>query len=387
MGAEDRQEDPLGELHALFTHAECAATSEALEPTMGPAPCVHRRGEASPGVPVRKDLSLRGGPGEAYGEPWEQKTGKKIHWENYNGGLGEVRTQVESGTVIWDIVDVLADEARVGCDEGLFEEIPDEYLVMTKAGKSLDEDLMVPRPNKCVAPMIWWSYMMFYDEPAWAGKTAPSSIADFFNVADFPGKRGIHTWPQALIEIALVADGVDPGGVYEVMDTDEGIDRAFAMLDKIQDHSVFWSAGSKPLEFVKSGEASMALAYNGRVGAANLSEDATFVPVWDGQVLEEEWIVVLKGSPNKELAFEFAGFASSPEQLANQAKFINYGPMRNSSFDIIQAGEPWFHNGKDILPHMPNRPEVMPRSVVANPEWWADNRDAIQERFDAWRAQ
>ena len=54
----------------------------------------------------------------------------------------------------------------------------------------------------------------------------------------------------------------------------------------------------------------MALAYNGRVGAANLSEGGTFVPVWDGQVLEEEWIVVLKGSPNKELAFEFAGVAS-----------------------------------------------------------------------------
>ena len=131
----------------------------------------------------------------------------------------------------------------------------------------------------------------------------------------------------------------------------------------------------------------MALAYNGRVGAANLSEGATFVPVWDGQVLEEEWIVVLKGSPNKELAFEFAGFASAPEQLAGQAKYINYGPMRNSSFDIIQAGEPWFHNGAAILPHMPNRPEVMPRSIVANPEWWADNRDAVQERFDAWRAQ
>ena len=53
------------ELHALFTHAECAATSEALERAgCGPAPCVHRRGEASPGAPVREDLSLRGGPGD-----------------------------------------------------------------------------------------------------------------------------------------------------------------------------------------------------------------------------------------------------------------------------------------------------------------------------------
>ena len=160
---------------------------------------------------------------KAYGAPWEEKTGKKIHWENYNGGLGEVRTQVESGTVTWDIVDVLPHEARVGCDEGLFEEIPERYLVKTKDGKSLDEDMMVPRPNKCVAPQIWWSYMVFYDEPAWAGKQAPASIADFFNPADFPGKRGIHTWPNALIEMALVADGVDPKGVYEVMDTDEGI--------------------------------------------------------------------------------------------------------------------------------------------------------------------
>ncbi len=324
---------------------------------------------------------------KAYGTPWEEKTGKKIHWENYNGGLGEVRTQVESGTVTWDIVDVLPHEARVGCDEGLFEEIPERYLVKTMDGKSLDEDMMVPRPNKCVAPQIWWSYMMFYDEPAWAGKQAPASIADFFNVSDFPGKRGIHSWPNALIEMALVADGVDPKGVYEVMDTDEGIDRAFATLDKIRDHSVFWSAGSKPLEFVKSGETSMALAYNGRVGAANLSEDATFVPVWDGQVLEEEWMVVVKGTPNMEAAFEFIGFASAPEQQAGQARYINYGPMRNSAFGIIEAGEPWFHNGKNIMEHMPNRPEVMARSVIANPDWWADNGDAVKERFDAWRAQ
>ena len=107
---------------------------------------------------------------KAYGTPWEEKTGKKIHWENYNGGLGEVRTQVESGTVTWDIVDVLPHEARVGCDEGLFEEIPERYLVKTMDGKSLDEDMMVPRPNKCVAPQIWWSYMMFYDEPAVGGQ-------------------------------------------------------------------------------------------------------------------------------------------------------------------------------------------------------------------------
>ena len=299
---------------------------------------------------------------KAYGEPWEQKTGKEIHWENYNGGLGEIRTQVESGTVIWDIVDLLADEARVGCDEGLFEEIPDEYHVKTADGKSLDEDLMVPRPNKCVAPMIWWSYMMFYDAPAWEGKTAPSSIADFFNVAD----------------------GVDPQEVYEVMDTDEGIDRAFAMLDKIKDHSVFWASCMRALELVKSGEASMALTYNGRVGAANLSEGATFVPVWDGQVLEEEWIVVLKGSPNKELAFQFADFASAPEQLACQGRKRTPDPETAFEFaGFASAPEKLGGQAKYINYHPPGCDvEVnvrFPESIVETPATFGIRGDTRDE--------
>ena len=35
---------------------------------------------------------------------------------------------------------------------------------------------------------------------------------------------------------------------------------------------VFWSAGAKPLELVKSGKTSMGFADNGRAGAANLEE-------------------------------------------------------------------------------------------------------------------
>ena len=88
-------------------------------------------------------------------------TGEKINWINYNGGLGEVRAQVESGNVQWDIVDVLPGQARTGCDEGLFEEIPDEYRLPTPDGVAFEDDLMVPLPNKCVVPQIWWSYAAF----------------------------------------------------------------------------------------------------------------------------------------------------------------------------------------------------------------------------------
>jgi putative spermidine/putrescine transport system substrate-binding protein len=323
---------------------------------------------------------------KAYGETWEAKTGKKVIWENYNGGLGEVRAQVEAGNVQWDIVDVLPHEGRVGCDEGLFEELPRDKFVPAPDGTSMDDDIMVKVPNDCVVPQIFWSYAAFYDKTRFPGEK-PKTIGDFFDLKKFPGKRGIHTWPNALIEMALMAEGVDPKKVYEVMDTEEGIDLAFAKLDTIKDDVVFWSAGAKPLEFVKSGETIMALAYNGRIGAAILSEGQPFVTIWDGQVIEEEWLTLVKGSKNRDDALEFLIHASAPEQQAGQAKWINYGPMRKSGLDIIANNEPWYNTGVNIMPHMPNRDEVLPRSVFADPEWWADNGAEVAERYTAWMAK
>jgi len=298
----------------------------------------------------------------------------KITVENYNGGLGEIKAQVEAGNVTWDVVDVLPDQAITGCDEGLFAKVDQS---------AFSDDLVVPLPNDCVVPQIFWSYVAFYDPSAFHGKK-PKNIKDFFNVKKFPGKRGIHTWANALIEMALVADGVKASKVYDVMSTPEGIDRAFAKLDTIKDHVVFWSAGSKPLELVSSGEVVMSLAYNGRIGAAILSEGKNFEYIWDAQVLEQEYLVAIKGG-NEAEALEFMAHASTAQALADQAKYIPYGPMRPSSIKIIKKGEPYFHTGVNIMPHMPTRPKVLKRSIIADPFWWADNGAVVHERFGAWK--
>ena len=311
---------------------------------------------------------------------------ESINFINYNGGLGEIRTQVESGNVSWDVVDVLGGDARIGCDEGLFEKLPVEVFAPAANGRPIDEDLVVERPNDCVAPAIFWSYVVFYEEGAYSGEL-PSTVADFFDVDKFPGKRGIQTWPNGLIEMALVADGIAVDDVYDVLSTQPGIDRAFTMLDKIKNHSVFWSSGAKPLELVKSGEVTMSIAFNGRVGAAILSEDEKFHTLWDGQVLEEAWFVVVKGAPNKSAAIEFLVHATAPEQQAAQARYINYGPMRASAIEIISEGEPWFHNGRNVMEHIPNRPELMARSVIADSAWWADYGDSVYERYSVWMNQ
>jgi putative spermidine/putrescine transport system substrate-binding protein len=312
---------------------------------------------------------------KAYVDTWDKGSGVTV--ENYNGGLGEIKAQVEAGNVTWDVVDVLPDQAITGCDEGLFATVDQSSFI---------DDLVVAPISECVVPQIFWAYTAFYSKSAFPGKK-PKNIKDFFNVKKFPGKRGIHTWANALIEMALVADGVKASKVYDVMSTPEGIDRAFAKLDTIKDHVVFWSAGSKPLELVSSGEVVMALAYNGRIGAAILSEGKDFEYIWDATVLEQEYLVAIKGG-NEAEALEFMAHASTAQALADQAKYIPYGPMRKSSIGIIKKGEPWFikEGGNiDIMAHMPTAPKVLKRAVIGDPEWWADNGAEVNERFGAWK--
>ena len=317
---------------------------------------------------------------KAYADTWDAGT---VNFIDYNGGLDEARSQVASGTVTWDVVDVFPDQARTGCDEGLFEKLDRSMFTPAADGTSMDNDIMVEPPNDCVVPNIYWSYMAFYEDGIYSGNQ-PSTISDFFDVENFPGKRGIHTWPNALIEMALYADGVAIDDIYDEMSTEVGINRAFSKLDTIKDHAVFWSSGAEPVELVKSGEVAMALAYNGRVGAAILNDGEKFVSIWDGQVLEEQWFVLMSGAPNAKEAREFLIHASSPASQAEQARYINYGPMRSSAFDIIKAGEPWYNTGVDIMEHMPNRFEVMENSIISNPDWWAVHGESISERYTAW---
>ena len=156
--------------------------------------------------------------------------------------------QVESGNVTWDVVDLLPDQIRTGCDEGLFVELPDDILIPTADGKSMDEDHMVPRPNKCAVPQIWWSYQAFYNDGTFEGEQ-PDTIMDFFDVEKFPGKRGVHTWASVL-EMALFADGVAKGDLSIPLSKLKKVQTGIRKLDTIKDHVVFWSSGAKPLELV-----------------------------------------------------------------------------------------------------------------------------------------
>lgn len=86
-----------------------------------------------------------------------------------------------------------------------------------------------------------------------------------------------------------------------------------------------------------SGEATISIAFNGRVGKAILAGEDNFFTIWDGQVLEESWAMLIHGVPNADKENNFLGHLSAPKQQAEQVKYINYGPMLVSTFDISKS--------------------------------------------------
>ncbi|MEO0363523.1 MAG: extracellular solute-binding protein, partial [Pseudomonadota bacterium] len=208
-------------------------------------------------------------------------------------------------------------------------------------------------------------------------------IADFFDLEKFPGKRGLRKNPKANLEMALIADGVPPAEVYDVLETAEGVDRAFAKLDTIKDEVVWWEAGAQPPQLLADGEVLMTTAYNGRIFNAAAGEGKPFEVNWDGQILDFDLWVIPKGAPNQDVAMDFIKFSTDTQRLADQAKWIAYGPARKSSGPLVGLYQ---DEKTEMAPHMPTAEANLETALVNNFEFWADNQDELNERFNAWLA-
>lgn len=135
---------------------------------------------------------------KAYFQPFTASGAGRVVAGEYNGELSKIKAMVDVGHTSWDVVEVESPELLRGCDEGLF-----ERLDPARFG---DPAQFVPGTlSECGVATYVWSMVMAYDQDKLA--KAPTSWADFWNVADFPGKRGLRKGAKYTLEIALLADG------------------------------------------------------------------------------------------------------------------------------------------------------------------------------------
>lgn len=319
---------------------------------------------------------------EAYNKPFTQATGIKVNMVAADDPATPLKAQVEARNVTGDVFDLaMADAIRL-CDEGALVEFDPADLPAGADGTPAAEDFVEGSLTDCAVGNIVWGTVIGYDRTRFQDQ-APATVADFFDTDRFPGKRGLPKSPKRTLYLALIADGVPADQVYDVLDSPDGVDRAFAKLDTIKQDVIWWEAGAQPMQLLADGEVVMTTVYNGRIFDAMVGEGKPFEVIWDGQYLEINAFVVPKDAPHPEAAVEYVKFATGTQPLADQAKYIAYGPARQSSAPLVGM----YQDGTtEMAPHMPTQPEHLTTAVVDDPEFWADHDAEMTERFNSWLA-
>ena len=301
-------------------------------------------------------------------EPYTAKTGVKINEQEYGGEIAKIKAMIQSGNVTLDVVDVDAPTLQQGCDEGIYEKIDWSQI-------GPQSEWLPGTTSECGVGTIVYSTMLAYDGAKL--KDGPTRIADLFDTAKFPGKRGLWKNPATNLEFALLADGVKPADVYKTLSTKDGLDRAFRKLDTIKKDIVWWEAGAQAPQLLASGEVVMTTAWNGRIYNAN-KEGKQFRIVWDNQILDSNYWAIPKGAKNVKGSMDFIKFAVAPDNLANMTKYIPYGPVRTSAAKFVAPAD---------AANLPTSPQNLTTSLTLDNAFWGDKGDEIRKRFTTWISQ
>lgn len=305
-------------------------------------------------------------------DPFMKETGTEILFEDYSGGIAEIKAQVEAGNILWDVVDIEVIDLERACSEGLLEPIPRDILPAGDDGTPAEEDFVpAALANECGVGVIVWTIIYAYNDETMTGDK-PTTVADLFDTEKFPGKRAFRKRPQVNLEWALIADGVPAADVYSVLATEEGQAQAFAKLDTIKDDIVWFDSWSQAPQLLNDGGAVMVQSANGRIFSAIKEDSKPFEMVWDNHVYDLDVWAVVAGTQKKDLAFEFVAAATKSTPLSGMAD-VAYGPTRKSSAAYVDAS---------VIPDLPT--SHIDQGLKADGIFWADYGESLGEKFNEW---
>lgn len=292
---------------------------------------------------------------KCYDTPFQEKYGIKVVQES-PAGFAKLNGMVQSGNVTAALIDLESGEMARADAQSLVE--PIEWDKVKPA--SMYED--AKQPNG-------FGYSYFSTVMAWRPDAkAPANWRDFFDVANFPGKRALPDYPGYLLPFAAIADGVEPDKVFPL-----DLDRAFKALERIKDHVVWWQSGAQAVQLLRDNEVQYSIAWSGRiVGNADLSSS------FQQGLLDKAWLAVPKGADPamKEAAWLYLHEISDPQRQACIAQYISYtGPA--TELDALLP--------KDRLNQFPTFSDNRKVQFATDAKWWYDHADEVEQRWQEFR--
>lgn len=307
---------------------------------------------------------------KAITDPFAAEAKVDVTLDEWDGSLAKIRSQIESNSVSYDVVSVEAPQLAIGCDEGLFEKLPESVMAQ--------KDNYLPGTiHPCGIASDTWATVLVYDGNKL--KDGPKSWADYWDVKKFPGKRGMLGQALYTLENALLADGVKPADVYTVLRTPEGVDRAFAKLDEIKPDVVWWNSSSTAIQNLDAGEVVMTDMYNGRITYDNENNGKNYKIAWEAGFFygTDMWTLV-KSSPNEANGKAFMEYFAKPENQAAFPRLYGYGTGDKRVYALLTQQQ---------RERLPTSEERIASGAPYDGAFWAENQEALEQRFKTWLSQ
>jgi putative spermidine/putrescine transport system substrate-binding protein len=300
-------------------------------------------------------------------QPFEKDSGIKVRLVAYTGP-SQVVAQERTGNVEWDAI-VMSKGAMLSLQkQGYVEKIDYDRI---------DKQDLAGIPNGMVhpygVPNILFSRGIAFNTKAIQVGNHPKTWAEVWDVKKFPGQRSLGAFSGSLtpdLEFALLADGVAIDKLYPL-----DIDRAFKSLDRIRPSvAKFWTTGAMSPQMLTDGEISVGSAYINRIGDL-IASGAPVAYEWNQGEIQNNYWCILKGAKNYDNAMKLIAYATRPKAQAGFSTETLMGPANIHAFDLLS---------KDRARVLPSSPENLQKQFIYNDEWWAENRETVQKRWDQW---
>lgn len=292
-------------------------------------------------------------------KPFAEEKGITLLEENVD--LAKLEAQEKNEDVTWDAVNLEPWISNRSCAEGNATPLDTNVVEVSK--------LPAEFHGKCW--MAAWSYSFVLAYNTEKLEKAPTSWADFFDTKNFPGKRGLWSYPEgAQLEAALMAEGVPKNELYPL-----DVPRAIKKLESIKSEVVFSESLQEMVQQLASGETSMAIVLSGRV-AQLIKQGKPLGIDWHDQVVGPDSYMIPKGAPDAKMSMELLNSMLDTGSLVKFAKVQFYGPATKEAQEEL-ASDP----DCELINTCGGK---LADGVVFDTKYWEQHEQEVSETWDGY---
>ncbi|MBS0521886.1 MAG: ABC transporter substrate-binding protein [Proteobacteria bacterium] len=293
---------------------------------------------------------------EAFVVPYEKATGGKMVIDGSGPSNGKIKTMVLAKNVTWDLVDSgLAGTGELG-PAGLLEEI--DYSIVDKSKVTPGFAYKYGVCNYMFSTVQAWDTSRIKEKP---------TLADFFDLKKYPGKRLMRKDSQAMLELALMADGVPADKLYPL-----DVPRALKKIAGIKKDLLFWGTGAESQSMLREGEVVMGWLWHTRGVLLQKDTNKKITFTFDGGLLQPGLWAVPKGNPAGKQAMVAIAAMQAPEGQVKLLAAMGNGPANPAAAPLVPP---------ELNAINPGAPENVKVQAKIDADWYQANYAKVRQQF------